>query len=97
MLLALPFFLGAAGVLALDLTIGIQFMIYGERMEKKVAEMQVGEERRGRWNVRRVSGWMRGWVPSPGPKVIDVQRRGEDRAPLLESEERRSGSDYGGT
>ncbi|MCJ1446166.1 MAG: hypothetical protein MMC23_006671 [Stictis urceolatum] len=96
-LLALPFFLGAAGVLALDLTIGIQFMIYGERMEKKVAEVQVGEERRGRWNVRRVSGWMRGWVPSPGPKVIDVQRRGEDRAPLLESEERRSGSDYGGT
>lgn len=61
--LAAPFWLGTAGVLALDATIGIQFLRYGEGKVKVVREARPGG--RGRW--RRVEGWMRGWVPSPGP------------------------------
>lgn len=61
--LAAPFWLGTAGVLVLDATIGIQFLRYGEGKVKVVREPRPGG--RGRW--RRVEGWMRGWVPSPGP------------------------------
>lgn len=61
--LAAPFWLGTAGVLVLDATIGVQFLRYGEGKVKVVREARPG--RRGRW--RRVEGWMRGWVPSPGP------------------------------
>lgn len=64
-LLALPFFLGAAGVLSLDLTVFIQFMIYGGGA-KPIKVVPVPDER-GRLTFRRVDGWMRGWVPSPGP------------------------------
>lgn len=61
--LAAPFWLGTAGVLVLDATIGVQFLRYGEGKVKVVREARPGG--RGRW--RRVEGWMRGWVPSPGP------------------------------
>lgn len=61
--LAAPFWLGTAGVLVLDATIGIQFLMYGKGKVKVVREARPGG--RGRW--RRVEGWMRGWVPSPGP------------------------------
>lgn len=61
--LAVPFWLGTAGVLVLDATIGVQFLRYGEGKVKVVREAKPGG--RGRW--RRVEGWMRGWVPSPGP------------------------------
>jgi uncharacterized protein with PQ loop repeat len=61
-LAALPFFLGAAGVLALDASMGVQFLLYSEDGEKLVVVEQ--EERGRRWHWRRVSGWMRGWVPS---------------------------------
>ncbi|EME85502.1 uncharacterized protein MYCFIDRAFT_109882, partial [Pseudocercospora fijiensis CIRAD86] len=57
---ALPFFLGAAGVLGLDASVGVQFLIYGEGPEKLV----VVEEEQGRRRWRRVSGWIRGWMPS---------------------------------
>lgn len=64
--LAAPFWLGAAGVLALDGAMGAQFWMYGEKTN-------VAHERgRGRW--RRVSGWMRGWVPSPVPAPQGDQR-----------------------
>lgn len=66
--LAAPFWLGTAGVLALDATIGMQFLRFGEGGEDKGAAEGVAvrtEGKRGRW--RNVSGWMRGWVPSPGP------------------------------
>lgn len=59
--LAAPFWLGAAGVLVLDGTIGVQFLRYGEGKVKVVREGSPGG--RGRW--RRVEGWMRGRVPSP--------------------------------
>ena len=58
---ALPFFLGAAGVLGMDASVGVQFMLYGEGSEKVVVIDQNGGRR---WRWRRVSGWMRGWVPS---------------------------------
>ena len=61
--LAAPFWLGTAGVLALDATIGVQFLRYGVQREGVEVREQGG---RGRW--RRVKGWMRGWVPSPSPE-----------------------------
>ena len=61
--LAAPFWLGTAGVLVLDATIGVQFLRYGKGKVKVVREPRPGG--RGRWT--RVEGWMRGWVPSPGP------------------------------
>lgn len=66
---AMPFFLGAAGVLVMDASVGVQFLMYGEA-EEKVVVVEDGQ-RRGRW--RRVSGWMRGWVPSFGEVA---ERRG---------------------
>ncbi|KAL1969279.1 hypothetical protein VTN77DRAFT_9471 [Rasamsonia byssochlamydoides] len=60
--LAIPFFLGAAGVLSLDAFMGVQFLIYGEQGEEPV--VRVSDPRGGRSRWRRVSGWMRGWIPS---------------------------------
>ncbi|KAG8530543.1 uncharacterized protein KY384_005046 [Bacidia gigantensis] len=61
--LTLPFWLGAAGVLVLDAYVIFQFIAYREKTEK--VEMLV-EDSRGRTTWKAVSGWMRGWVPSPG-------------------------------
>lgn len=71
---AAPFFLGAAGVLALDALMGVQFVLYGERDEEKLVKVR-GPHGRSRW--QRVSGWMRGWVPSV---------KEEKKLPLAESE-----------
>jgi solute carrier family 66 (lysosomal lysine-arginine transporter), member 1 len=97
--LAAPFFFGAAGVLALDAAVGVQFLIYGEG-ERGVKVISVPDDD-GNTHWRRVSGWMRGWVPSPrlGPQrglpfTLDNED-GDDR-PLLNRdslEDRR----YGGT
>ncbi|KAI1962407.1 hypothetical protein LOZ58_002748 [Ophidiomyces ophidiicola] len=57
---AVPFFLGAAGVLLLDATVGIQFMMYAEQHDELV--VKVREHGKNKW--RKVTGWMRGWVPS---------------------------------
>lgn len=62
-LAALPFWLGAAGVLGLDGAVGMQFLIYGER-EVKVVVVEEGRDGSRKRSWRRVSGWMRGWVPS---------------------------------
>jgi solute carrier family 66 (lysosomal lysine-arginine transporter), member 1 len=62
---AAPFWLGAAGVLALDGAVGVQFIIFGERSEEKVVKVK---DSRGRSRWKRVSGWMRGWVPSMSPE-----------------------------
>ncbi|KAF2185834.1 PQ-loop-domain-containing protein [Zopfia rhizophila CBS 207.26] len=71
---AMPFFLGAAGVLIMDAAVGVQFWYFGdggERGRSKARDEDVivvindeGVRRRRRWRWRRVSGWMRGWVPS---------------------------------
>ncbi|KAL8733811.1 MAG: hypothetical protein Q9181_003430 [Wetmoreana brouardii] len=77
--LAIPFFLGAAGVLAMDGIVGVQFLMFGEgEAPKKVI---VVRDERGRSHWRQVSGWMRGWVPSPCPR-----KRSEDERPLLGGE-----------
>ena len=97
---AAPFWLGAAGVLALDAAVGAQFWWFGEEGEGEgEGESDGGEERRvgkdergrgmGRW--RGVSGWMRGWVPSLSPARGSgsegvVESVDEDERPLLERE-----------
>lgn len=83
---ALPFFLGAAGVLGLDASVGVQFLMYGER-KAKVIVVEEGQGQKWRW--RRVSGWMRGWVPSFG------EGDGSERQGLLESGRRETGIGYG--
>lgn len=71
---ATPFFLGAAGVLAMDAAVGVQFWYYSDNEPRGRGNMRDDEvildidddgllkQRRFRW--RRVSGWMRGWVPA---------------------------------
>ncbi|KAK5109299.1 hypothetical protein LTR62_007173 [Meristemomyces frigidus] len=76
-LAALPFFLGAAGVLGLDASVGVQFLLYGEEKVKIVVLEAEGEGGRSHW--RRVSGWMRGWIPSSPP----LEGRGGEGARLL--------------
>lgn len=67
---AIPFFLGAFGVLGLDGFMGVQFLMYGPRGVDEDASFiaTVDEDRkRGRSRWRRVRGWMRGWIPSTSP------------------------------
>ncbi|KAL4873663.1 hypothetical protein BDV12DRAFT_159372 [Aspergillus spectabilis] len=59
---AIPFFLGAFGVLFLDGFMGIQFLMYGSD-DESVIEIEDSKRGRSRWT--RVRGWMRGWIPSP--------------------------------
>jgi uncharacterized protein with PQ loop repeat len=71
---AAPFFLGAAGVLIMDAAVGFQFWYFGDnepRGRPKARDEEVivvindeGDRRRRKFRWRRVSGWMRGWVPS---------------------------------
>ena len=56
---ALPFFLGAAGVLVLDAAVGAQFMMYG----KGAGQCLMPEGSSATTRRRRLSGWMRGWFP----------------------------------
>ncbi|KAF2216251.1 hypothetical protein CERZMDRAFT_64690 [Cercospora zeae-maydis SCOH1-5] len=84
-LAALPFFLGAAGVLGLDASVGVQFLLYGETEEKVV---MVEEQKGSRWHWRRVSGWMRGWMPYGDASLPGTQERAallEDRSPRGEA------------
>ncbi|MCJ1456810.1 hypothetical protein MMC28_007175 [Mycoblastus sanguinarius] len=84
--LAAPFWLGAAGVLALDATIGVQFLVYGE--DKKNKSVLVSDER-GRSQWRRVKGWMRGWVPSPSSTSRVGETTEDDRRQLVRDGEGR--------
>lgn len=74
---ALPFFLGAAGVLLMDFAVGLQFAYFGDGELKDARGRPVlrddeiiltvdddGVPRRRRLHWRRVSGWMRGWAPA---------------------------------
>ena len=83
--LAVPFWLGSAGVLVMDGVIGLQFLRYGEEKQ-----LFVVKDERGRSRWRKVSGWMRGWVPSPSPgENLDEQQE----RPLLQ--QRETGRDRG--
>ena len=74
--LAAPFWLGAAGVLGLDAAVGLQFLAFGEGGKKVVRDEE------GHW--MKVSGWMRGWVPSvsarSGEREILVPAERDERS-----------------
>ncbi|XPT01587.1 hypothetical protein M3J09_010719 [Ascochyta lentis] len=74
---ALPFFLGAAGVLIMDAAVGLQFLYFGDGELKDARGRTImrddeiiltvddnGVPKRRRLHWRRVSGWMRGWAPA---------------------------------
>ncbi|KAF1962196.1 hypothetical protein CC80DRAFT_156479 [Byssothecium circinans] len=74
---AAPFFLGAAGVLVMDAAVGFQFYYFGDgdegedrgrgkarEVESVVVVEDHGHKMKKRVKWRRVSGWMRGWVPA---------------------------------
>ncbi len=82
--LAAPFWLGAAGVLAMDAIVGVQFLMFKENMERSFVRV---EDREGRSRWRMVSGWMRGWVPSPSPERRMEEVRTDEEGPLLERRE----------
>ncbi|KAL8933824.1 MAG: hypothetical protein Q9216_006199 [Gyalolechia sp. 2 TL-2023] len=88
--LALPFFLGAAGVLIMDAIIGFQFLLFGEQEAPPPVVVMRDERGRGHW--RKVSGWMRGWVPSPGPQGTEDGGR-----PLLQRAQSTDRRRYGST
>ena len=93
--LAAPFFLGAAGVLALDAMVGAQFWWFGEGRARARAAAEAivvveadagGEEGVLRtWRWRRVDGWMRGWFPSVSvagtPIGSNTPSRGASQSP----------------
>ncbi|KAI9884916.1 MAG: hypothetical protein M1823_003294 [Watsoniomyces obsoletus] len=72
---ALPFWLGAAGVLALDGAVGVQFLMFRDVVEKDIVRDEMG-----RW--RRVRGWMRGWAPTARAFSPSRVRHEEDEALL---------------
>lgn len=80
--LALPFFLGAAGVLSLDAFVGVQFLLYGDNNNNTSEYSPVTVDSSSpfmshrKW--RRVSGWMRGWIPS-----TEVRSRADGEAQAL--------------
>jgi len=80
---AAPFFLGAAGVLGLDGAMGMQFLLYRESKEEKIVKVR---DSKGRSQWQKVSGWMRGWVPSMIGKERVVAREEGERL-LSESRE----------
>lgn len=86
-LAALPFFLGAFGVLGLDASVGVQFLMYSNTAEKLVVVENEGSSRRSHW--RRVSGWMRGWVPSS----MSEGKSGEEEALISRSGQHGEGYD----
>ena len=85
---ALPFWLGAAGVLVMDGAVGLQFIMYRQRHGAEAGEEEVlivrdEDRKRGQaqgrklWKGRRVSGWMRGWQPGVSGKIDPVLGRRE--------------------
>jgi uncharacterized protein with PQ loop repeat len=73
---AIPFFLGAFGVLGLDGFMGVQFLMYGPQDvdDESVIDGDDEDPKRGRGRWRRVRGWMRGWIPSTSPTRSECER-----------------------
>lgn len=91
---ALPFWLGAAGVLALDAAVGVQFLIYGDGGDAAKVVVLEEADNNGRWRWRRVSGWMRGWVPNFNEHGKMASDQDEEREGLL-TDDRRGDYTYG--
>ncbi|KAL1626013.1 hypothetical protein SLS56_006986 [Neofusicoccum ribis] len=81
---AMPFWLGAAGVLLMDGAVGVQFWYYGEGSLAD-STVLVPEEGGKRWRWRRVSGWLRGWIP----QIPQQQGAGGSELPSPRAEEER--------
>jgi hypothetical protein len=62
---------------------GIQFLLYRESKEEKIVKVR---DSKGRSQWQKVSGWMRGWVPSMTGKERVVPREEGERL-LSESRE----------
>lgn len=107
---ALPFWLGAAGVLGMDGAVGVQFWMYGTSLGDGGEEVLIvngGEGKKGKgesrrkWKVRRVSGWMRGWQPGVSGRISpvlgqrEVERRDGEAEGLLHGSGGREGRSYG--
>ena len=91
---AIPFFIGAFGVLGLDGLMGVQFLMYGVRDDESLDGAEEDDNKRGRSKWRRVRGWMRGWIPSTSPTRSEYEHATipqEDRA-LLGPEQIRYGT-----
>jgi solute carrier family 66 (lysosomal lysine-arginine transporter), member 1 len=88
---AAPFWLGAAGVLMMDGSMGVQFLMYGDSGEEKIVKVRDGM---GRSHWERVSGWMRGWVPSVRGKE-KVVALGESQRLIRQSRELERSGKYG--
>lgn len=87
---AIPFFIGAAGVLGLDGYMGVQFLMYGSKDGEPVVRVEDPISHRSRWT--HVRGWMRGWIPSVSPdRRSSTTDRAEGRA-LLDDERNRYGT-----
>jgi uncharacterized protein with PQ loop repeat len=74
---AAPFWLGAAGVLGLDATVGAQFLMFGDKRRGGDLPVVIAADERGRRRWRFVTGWMRGWVPRVARLGLDKAAPGE--------------------
>ncbi|KAJ5578197.1 uncharacterized protein N7459_007161 [Penicillium hispanicum] len=88
---AIPFFLGAFGVLGLDGFMGVQFLMYGPQDDDESLDgTEDSDPKRGRSKWRRVRGWMRGWIPSTSPPPGE-----RERATTPQEDQALLGSDHG--
>ncbi|KAE8391783.1 PQ loop repeat-domain-containing protein [Aspergillus alliaceus] len=88
---AIPFFLGAFGVLFFDGFMGVQFLMYGTRDDESIMEIEDPKHGRSRW--MRVRGWMRGWIPSVSPEQgVRHHRTPTESQALLEEDRDRYGT-----
>ncbi|KAE8351509.1 PQ loop repeat-domain-containing protein [Aspergillus coremiiformis] len=88
---AIPFFLGAFGVLFFDGFMGVQFLMYGTRDDESIIEIEDPKCGRSRW--MRVRGWMRGWIPSVSPEQdVHHHRTPTESQALLEEDRGRYGT-----
>ncbi|CEO58933.1 hypothetical protein PMG11_03625 [Penicillium brasilianum] len=93
---AIPFFLGAFGVLGLDGFMGVQFLMYGPQDVDDDSVIGADDEdpKRGRGQWRRVRGWMRGWIPSVSPTRSECGRESaaQEEQALLRSDRQQYGT-----
>lgn len=76
----------------MDGMMGVQFLLYGGYGEEKIVKVR---DKRGWSRWERVSGWMRGWVPSVRGKE-KVVGLGESQRLMKQSRElERSRGGYG--
>lgn len=88
---AMPFFLGAAGVLIMDAAVGLQFVYFRDnetesrgrsRSDDVIITLdQHGKTIRKRLHWRRVSGWMRGWAPAVSVAATPTSSRAPTPSP----------------